>query len=59
MKPSDFKIGDAVVYAPHTGRREDGVVTSTNERFVFVRFTGMHPSAPGKACDPNDLEATR
>ena len=59
MKLADVRVGDAVVYRAHDGRSEDGVVTSLNERYVFVRFTGMHPDAPGKACAPETLRRFR
>lgn len=59
MKLSDFKVGDAVVYKPEGVQPglalEDGIVTSVNDHYVFVRFTGMHPAAPGRACRPEDL----
>lgn len=58
-KLSDFRVGDAVVYRADGLRDdlrcEDGVVSSVGEQYVFVRFTGQHPDAPGKACRPQDL----
>lgn len=58
-RTSDFKPGDGVVYRADVpgaaDRFEDGVVTSVNDRYVFVRFTNMHPAAPGKACLPEHL----
>ncbi len=56
MKPGDFKIGDAVVYVDHSGKREDGMVTSVNDSFVFVKFKHQHPNANGKACLAKSLE---
>ncbi len=56
MKLRDARPGMAVVYIPWLGRREDGVVTSVAEQFVFVRFADQRPDAPGKACHPCDLE---
>lgn len=45
MKTSDFKHGDLVTYIPtHTCRNEkhgdcqNGVVSSINEKFVFVKY---------------------
>lgn len=43
-------IGSAVVYLPTT---EEGVITSVNGRFVFVRFNVK--AVNGTACDPTDL----
>jgi len=54
MTAFDFKVGDAVVYRADGPldylQCEDGVVTSVNEHYVFVRFTNMHPDANGKEC---------
>lgn len=36
--PSDFVPGDQVVYRPAYGPCEEGVVTSVNDRVVFVRY---------------------
>lgn len=34
-------VGDGVVYDPGNGQpREDGVITSVNSRYVFVRYHG-------------------
>ena len=55
IAPSWFRVGDDVVYRSHDGKLEDGIVTSISDRFVFVRFRDMYPTAPGKACDPRDL----
>lgn len=46
-------IGAGVVYAPRGGAREDGTITSVNDRFVFVRYAGDSGS---KATHPRDLE---
>jgi hypothetical protein len=58
MTPQDFKEGDRVAYIPghaHGDIRhqdvERGVVSSTNDKFVFVRFKGI----TSQACDPDDL----
>ena len=47
-------VGRAVVYRDTSGviRNEDGVITSWNDRWVFVRF-GVHDVS--KATDPRDL----
>lgn len=55
MKPSDFQPGDGVVFRSRVGPPEDGVVTSVNEHYVFVRFRSQHPGADGQACNPQDL----
>lgn len=39
MKLEDFEAGDRVVYVPNTDApRQEGTVTSKNERFVFVCY---------------------
>jgi len=53
-KTSDFHVGQGVVYRPHASSPpEDGVVTSTNENYVFVQYRGDFHS---KATHPDDLE---
>ena len=32
-------INEGVVYKPHGGRAEDGVITWVSSRFVFVRYS--------------------
>jgi hypothetical protein len=45
-------IGRGVVYQSHaTSPREDGVITSYNDRFVFVRYRGSETSKATSACD--------
>jgi len=47
-------IGRGVVYTPYEGAQaEDGVITSMNEHYVFVRY-GADKSS--KATDPRDLQ---
>ena len=46
-------IGRAVVYYPTVGKNEDGVITSVNDTFVFVRYGAAKQSA---ATRPEDLE---
>lgn len=49
-----FEKGDKVVYI-HTG--EEGTVTSTNDRFVFVRYKKNGLSqCTSNATNPQDLE---
>lgn len=46
-------VGAGVVYEPADGRREDGVITSVNSMYAFVRFgTDAH----SKATHPGQLE---
>ena len=56
MKTTLFKPGDEVTYIPRglnrDKDREFGVVTSVNDRFVFVRYEGKTGS---QATDPIDL----
>jgi hypothetical protein len=58
MNTNDFKIGDRVTYRPDDPAipAEFGVVTGTNERYVFVLFDRLHISEYGKACHPHDLK---
>ena len=39
-------IGDGVVYTPAHGEPEDGVITSVNDRFVFVRYGSSRRARP-------------
>ena len=45
-------IGDGVVYSPDHGPAEDGTITGTSDRYVFVRYAGDSHS---KATAPEDL----
>ena len=45
--------GRTVVYTPRVGPREDGTISSWNDRLVFVRYRG---SETAKATDPHDLD---
>ena len=38
MKTNDFKKGYRVKYTPNYGDPEYGVVSSTNHRYVFVKY---------------------
>lgn len=54
--PTEADIGRGVVYyPPHGGRPEDGVITSLNDHFVFVRYRTQHPGARGQATRYRDL----
>jgi hypothetical protein len=51
MNLADFKVGDRVVYIPVQAYRnylhpdvEHGVVTSINDKFVFVKYFGKSDS---------------
>lgn len=48
-------IGHGVVYAGVSGR-EDGMIVSVNDRYVFVLFRGDSSS---KACEAGDLQPLR
>lgn len=54
-KIADFNIGDRVMYTPWEGcpvsRLEYGMVTSINERYVFVRYDGESVSKSTRAED--------
>lgn len=49
-----FKTGDRVLYRNHDGGTEEGVVTGSNEHYVFVCY-GL-PGSTSKATHPRDLE---
>ena len=34
------RVGAGVVYRPHGAPAEDGVITSVNDRYVFVLYAG-------------------
>lgn len=60
MKSSDFKKGDKVRYVPrhvkgdyHHRDCENGVVSSTNDYYVFVKYNDDNYNAP--ATNPEDL----
>jgi len=55
FEPTNADIGRAVVYTPAHGPAEDGVLTSFNDSYVFVRFRSQHPAAGGQACRRQDL----
>lgn len=46
-------VGNGVVYKRPDTRLEDGVITSVNDTYVFVRYAGDQTS---KATRPEDLE---
>lgn len=57
MSMDDYEEGDKVIYIPnHAGDRdinhpdcERGVVTSLNDKFVFVRYRKQHADSNGQA----------
>ncbi len=53
MKHDDAKAGMGVVYTDGSGKREDGIITSFNDSYAFVRYAGDHYS---KATQFEDLE---
>lgn len=44
-------IGRHVIYEREYCKKEVGVLTSWNERFIFVRFRGP----TGESCQPEDV----
>lgn len=57
INPTEKDVGRAVVYTGnYGGPREDGVITSFNDKYVFVRYKTQHPSQNGKATSREDLE---
>lgn len=63
VKAEHFRVGDEVRYVPHHAKGdrshpdcENGVVTSTNAMYVFVRYgTNLR----GQATNPDDLLLVR
>lgn len=56
MKIADLKdtdIGRHVIYTAHHGAREEGVISSWNDTYVFVRYGRGSTAA---ATDPDQLE---
>lgn len=57
MKLEDVMIDRKVVYTPFKGcdpkLKEEGIITSKNDKFVFVRYGS---DVNSKATDPEDLE---
>jgi len=54
--PTPSDVGRGVVYTPYPGAQtEDGVITSINDDYVFVRYQSQHPSARGQATKREDL----
>jgi hypothetical protein len=50
-------IGRGVVYMPGKAwGNEEGVITSVNDAWVFVRYRGQFPGSPGQATKPEDIE---
>jgi hypothetical protein len=52
IKVTKADIGRKVLYSPLHGVREEGVITSFNDRFVFVRYGKEHTP---KATKPEHL----
>lgn len=50
-KLSAAHVGRHVIYHREFCRREVGVLTSWNDKYVFVRFKGP----TGEACEPEDV----
>ncbi len=38
IEPASVDIGRKVIYVSNRGKREDGVITSFSDSFVFVRY---------------------
>ena len=57
IDPKQEDIGRGVVYTKHNAReRTDGVVTSYNDRYVFVMYSHQSAFANGQATNREDLE---
>lgn len=46
------KVGQRVTFRYHHGEEVHGIVSSSNGKFVFVRFDGKRSA---EACDPAQL----
>ena len=53
MNRDDVSVGTGVIYEDGSGKREDGIVTSMNDSYAFVRYADDHYS---KATRFEDLE---
>jgi hypothetical protein len=53
ISPTEADIGRKVIYHGHAGEREEGTITSFNDRYVFVRYGTGSTSA---ATLPDQLE---
>lgn len=57
INPTKDDIGRSVVYNGNYNRvKEYGVITSFNDKFVFVRYSTQHASQGGIATLRKDLE---
>jgi len=56
INPTKKDIGRGVVYSSYPNQKENGAITSFNDRVVFVRYAKQHPSANGQATSREDLE---
>lgn len=57
IKPTLNDVGRRVRYqGGHPDDKDEGVITSFNEKVVFVRYQSQHALAPGQATSPDDLE---
>ncbi len=62
MKLEDAEPKQVVFYNHFDGRAEMGVVSSKNDRFVFVKFSKQlqkfgWDGTTSQACDPSDLSS--
>lgn len=51
-KLTESDVGRAMIYRPHHGGIEHGILSSFNDNAVFVRFLGPN----GERCDPRCLD---
>jgi len=62
MMMKSFKKGQRVMYLRNFSKTECGVVSSTNDQYVFVKFDNLHTIMvtgdepyTAQACEPHDL----
>lgn len=52
LEEANNSIGRKVVFEQFGCKKEEGVITSVNDRFIFVRFGN---SCQGQACSPSSI----
>lgn len=52
LEQAKQNIGNKVIYLKGTDRQEEGIISSVNENYVFVRYGG---NCTAQATKPKDL----
>lgn len=53
MTIGEVELNRKVVYTDGTGKKEEGIITSSNSKFVFVRYGN---DVNSKATRPEDID---